>query len=176
MPGEFSPGALLEVLLRHGVRFVVIGGMAALAHGSPFPTEDVDITPDAGADNIDRLSAALRELDARIRVDDTDAQLPFNHDAASLAAATVWNLTTRFGDLDISLAPSGTQGYADLARDATNVPAYGLVVPFASLADIVRSKQAANRLKDQRVLPVLRQILAARFDGTRETDSPGARA
>lgn len=160
---EFDPGALLAVLVDHDVRFVLIGGLAALAHGSPFPTEDVDITPDSDAGNLSRLSAALNELDAKIRSDSLDEDLPFSHDAASLAGITTLNLTTKFGDLDLSLTPSGTRGYRDLVRDARDTDAFGIVVSIASLADVVRSKQAANRPKDQRVLPALREILASRF-------------
>ena len=52
---------------------------------------------------------------------------------------------------------------------------FGLVVPVASLADVIRSKQAANRAKDQRVLPTLREILASRFDRPRLIDSPPGR-
>ena len=75
----------------------------------------------------------------------------------------VWNLVTPHGDLDISFVPNGTTGYPDLANDASDVDAFGLIVPVASLADVIRSKQAANRHKDQRVLPVLREILASRY-------------
>ncbi len=74
---------------------------------------------------------------------------------------------TPHGDLDISFVPNGTTGYADLATDAADVECFGLVVPVASLADVIRSKQAANRPKDQRVLPVLREILASRFSRAR---------
>ena len=70
------------------------------------------------------------------------------------------NLTTNAGDLDLTLEPAGTGGYADLRRDAELVELYGVTVQVASLADVVRSKQAANRPKDQRVLPTLRAILA----------------
>lgn len=164
-PREFTPHSILATLLEHRVRFVLIGGLAAVAHGSPFPTEDVDITPDATTENLERLSAALDELDARIRTEAVDEGLPFTHDADSLAAMATFNLTTRYGDLDVALTPSGTTGYADLVTDARETPAFGLVIPVASLADVVRSKQAANRPKDQRVLPVLREILATRFDG-----------
>jgi len=168
MSREFAPGPLLAVLLRHRVRFVLIGGLAALAHGSPFPTEDVDISPEASAGNLARLSAALTELEGRVRTEGVEGGLPFAHAAASLAAASVWNLETAYGDLDISLIPSGTSGFGDLVRDATDTEAFGLVIAIASLADVVRSKQAANRPKDQRVLPVLREILASRFgDPTR---------
>jgi predicted nucleotidyltransferase len=67
---------------------------------------------------------------------------------------------TDHGDLDISFVPNGTHGYADLVRDATEMEIDGVRVSVASLADIIRSKQAANRDKDLRVLPVLRRILA----------------
>lgn len=159
---RFTPELILEVLMRHEVRFVVIGGLAALAYGSPIPTRDVDVTPESSLDNLARLSAALTELDAQVRFD--DEVLPFSHDAESLAAAGVWDLRTQFGDLDISMVPNGTTGYADLVREAEDVEVMGVVVPVASLADVIRSKQAANRPKDQRVLPVLREILARRHD------------
>jgi hypothetical protein len=132
-------------------------------HGSPFPTEDLDITPEASAANLARLSDALRELKARIRTDAVPEGLPFGHDATSLAAAGVWNLLTRYGPLDISFVPNGTTGYSDLIRDAGTVNVHDIAVPVASLADVIRSKQAANRPKDQRVLPILREILAARY-------------
>jgi hypothetical protein len=69
------------------------------------------------------------------------------------------NLVTRFGDLDLSFRPSGTKGFADLAGNATEMTIGGHPVAVASLEDIIRSKEAANRPKDQRTLPVLRQLL-----------------
>lgn len=156
---EFDGVAILTVLSRHGVDLVVVGGWAAVAHGSPLPTRDVDVVPAADTDNLTRLSDALRELDAKIRNGDEDP-LPFAHDATSLAAATFWNLTTNYGDLDLTFRPSGTQGYPDLRRDAIKVTLRGTPVLLASLADIVRSKEAAGRDKDRRALPVLREMVA----------------
>ena len=161
-PPELDAGRLFGVLAEHQVRYVLIGGFAAIAHGSPFPTEDVDITPDPEAANLGRLSDALRELSARIRTESVPGGLAFEHDASSLIEAKSWNLTTRYGDLDIAFWPDGTAGYADLVRDAGAAEAFGLVIPTASLADVIRSKQAANRPKDQRVLPTLRRLLAER--------------
>jgi hypothetical protein len=86
----------------------------------------------------------------------------FDHDGESLAAAGAWNLMTRYGDLDVSFVPNGTGGYTDLVRGAAETRLAGVVVRVAALEDIVRSKQAANRPKDQRVLPTLREILANR--------------
>lgn len=161
-PPEVDFGKIIGTLLSHDVKFVLIGGLAALAQGSPFPTEDVDVTPERSPENLDKLSAALRALGARIRTHGVEGGLAFDHDGESLAAAGVWSLTTRHGDLDLSFVPNGTDGYADLVRDAQDTEILGVVVSVASLADIIRSKQAANRPKDQRVLPTLREILANR--------------
>ncbi|MBU3751173.1 MAG: hypothetical protein FGM52_12125 [Mycobacterium sp.] len=158
-PRELDLRRLFSVLRRHRVAYVLIGGLAAVIHGSPFPTEDADITPDGDRRNLDRLAAALSELDARIRTEGTPEGVPFACDAAALAGAQTWNLTTDAGDLDIAFGPSGTQGYDDLRRDATEIELYGVTVSVASLSDVVRSKQAANRPKDHRVLPALRELL-----------------
>jgi hypothetical protein len=159
---EFAPEKILAVLATHQVRYLVIGGYAAALLGSPFLTQDVDITPEATRENLARLSAALKDLDAKVRAAEMDEPLPFSHDADSLAAVKVWNLTTRYGDLDISFVPGGTEGYPDLDQDATDEVIDGVAIRLASLADIIRSKQAANRPKDQRVLPTLRELLASR--------------
>jgi hypothetical protein len=144
------------------VRYVLIGGFASIQWGSPFLTQDVDITPDRSLANLDRLSAALTELGALVRTSADVVGLPFAHTGRSLGEAAVWNLTTPHGDLDISFVPNGTDGYPDLVRDAESNVIFGVEVRIASLADIIRSKQAANRPKDQRVLPTLREILASR--------------
>lgn len=156
---DFNGPEILAALHRHGVDFVLIGGFAAAAQGSPIPTSDVDVVPATERDNYARLSAALTELDAKVRAQGADP-LPFSHDADSLAAVQVWNLTTRYGDLGITAKPSGTQGYDDLKRDAIEVHLRGVPVKLASLADIVRSKEAAGRDKDRRALPVLRELVA----------------
>lgn len=156
---DFDGTAILQVLARHQVHFVVIGGWAAVAQGSPIPTRDVDVVPENERANLTRLSGALRELDAKVRNGDEDP-LPFAHDATRLAGSVFWNLTTTFGDLDLHFQPSGTQGYADLRRDAIEVTLRGTPVLLASLADIVRSKEAAGRDKDRRALPILRELVA----------------
>jgi hypothetical protein len=156
---KFEPEAILEILARHQVDCVVVGGIAASLQGSPFPTIDVDITPRVDRANFERLSAALDELAAKVRAEKTEP-LPFSHNADSLMAVSIWNLTTQFGDLDITTTPSGTTGYDDLRRDAVTIKFRNVDVVVASLSDIVRSKGAAGRDKDRRVLPVLRELLA----------------
>ena len=159
---EFRPEKLLEVLARHRVRLVLIGGFAGVIHGSPYVTTDVDVVPDPSATNLRRLSAALDELHARVWTAAEPEGVPFVHDATSLGASRTWNLVTDFGRLDITFEPSGTDGYADVARDAVHLTILGAEVDVASLADVIRSKEAAGREKDRLVLPVLRRLLDER--------------
>jgi hypothetical protein len=150
---------MFACLDRHGVEYVLIGGLAAVLHGSPLPTVDADICPSANPNNLVRLAAALEEIDARIRTADTPDGVRFPHDAAFLSGVALLNLVTRVGDLDVSFTPAGTAGYADLAARATTVEIHGVAVPVAALEDIIRSKEAAGRPKDMRALPTLRQLL-----------------
>jgi hypothetical protein len=166
----FDPDALLGILYRHEVRYVLIGGLAAALRGSATPTFDVDITPAADASNLGRLSAALTELDARIRVDGIPDGLPFSHDAESLAQMTTLNLVTRFGDLDIAFDPAGIPDYPQWEADATLVTVLGVPVHVASLDDIIRSKETADRDKDRLQLPMLRALQQRQH----RTDNPRA--
>jgi len=154
----FDPDALLNVLHRHEVRYVLIGGLAAALRGSATPTFDVDITPATDPSNLGRLSAALTELDARIRVDGIPKGVPFSHDSVSLAQMTTLNLVTRFGDLDIAFDPAGIADYSQWEADATLVTVLGIPVQVASLDDIIQSKETAGRDKDRLQLPMLRAL------------------
>ncbi len=154
-----QPDEIFDCLNRHGVRYVLIGGLASVLHGSPLPTLDADICPSREDDNLARLAAALEELDARIRTPDTADGVGFPRSAAFLAGIDLLNLTTRAGDLDLAFKPAGTSGYADLSVRAVNMVVRHITIPVASLEDVIRSKTAANRPKDHRTLPVLRQLL-----------------
>jgi hypothetical protein len=158
---EFDPRAIFDVLDRHGVRYVLIGGMAAILHGAAHVTTDVDVVPQDAQRNLERLSRALEELKARIRVSGEPQGVPFDHSGELLARVRVWNLRTDKGDLDITFQPSGTHGYDDLHRDAIVMHLRSGDVTVASLADVVRSKEAANRPRDRAVLPGLRALLSS---------------
>jgi hypothetical protein len=156
----FQPEEMLRRLEGQGVRYVVIGGIAATLHGSPLPTRDTDICPARDAANLEALANALRDMGARIRTGDAAEGLPFSCDGAFLGQMKLLNLTTRFGDLDLSFEPSGTAGYEDLSPRAVVYDlGEGLQVAVAALEDIIRSKEAANREKDRQALPTLRLLL-----------------
>ena len=153
--------AFVEVLNRHGVRYVVIGGAAAQFAVAGVVTYDVDFTPATDPANLVRLSGALDELGARIRTAAVPGGLPFAHDGPSLGRAAMWNLQCRHGAFDVTFERSGG-GYDHLAGRARLVTVRGVDIPVADLADVVASKQLANRVKDQRVLPALVRALEER--------------
>jgi hypothetical protein len=154
----YDAAAIIAALQNHRVKFVVIGAVAAIAHGSPLPTEDLDLTPDRAPDNLDALAAALRDLEAKLRTPQGSVKFPI--EANMLAANVVWTLTTRAGDLDLVFEPAGTRGYDDLRRSAVELDlGSGEPVLVAALADVIRSKEAAGRPKDIAQLPALRQTL-----------------
>lgn len=156
----YQPDTMLEVLERHGVLYIVIGGLAAELRGSPYVTRDVEATPARSRDNLGRLSKALQELDAKLRVPDLEYPLEIKLDERTFDQGTTWTFVTKFGYLDIVLLPDGTRGYEDLKRDATTEQLTdALAISVASLADVIRSKEAAGREKDRAVLPILRQVL-----------------
>jgi hypothetical protein len=169
-PPRTDAAGIISVLNRHRVRYVVIGAFAAIAQQAPIaPTRDIDLTPDAAPENLRRLSKALKELDSRIRTDDVQQGLPFDHDAASLGRATTWNLVCPLGEFDLSFRPAGFDaGYAALVKRAHLVAIEDVEVSIADLEDVIRSKEAAGRPKDLRVLPALYRHLAAR----RQRDIP----
>lgn len=150
---------IFACLDRHGVQYVLIGGLAAVLHGSPLPTLDADICPSHRADNLERLAAALDELDARIRTPDAAEGVPFPRDAAFLGGVALLDLVTRAGDLDVAFTPAGTDGFDDLNARGIPMIIRGVTVTVAALEDVIRSKEAAGRPKDRRTLPVLHELL-----------------
>ena len=161
---------IASALAGRGVKFVIIGGWAAEAQGYEmgYKTDDIDFTPDLGAENLDRLSEALYDLDAEIRVN--DQSLPFNHTGESLGKARVWNLVCADGDFDLTFEPSGLDGYRELIKRShlvsVEVDGQRINLPCADLADIIHSKRTADRPKDTQVLPLLEAQLDNRDRAT----------
>jgi hypothetical protein len=160
---RLSPAAIVAAL-NHQVRYVITGAFAAIAQQAPIPaTRDIDFTPDTSQDNLARLPRAVTDLGAKIRTEAVPEGLPFSHDATSLAAAAVWNLICSGGEFHISFHPSGfAGGYAQLEVNARRLRVEEVEVVVADLDDVIRSKEAAGRPKDLRVLPSLYRHLSAR--------------
>lgn len=148
MAAEFRPRSLLEHLARHGVDFVVVGGIAATLHGSERNTFDLDICPAQDGDNLDALGKALIEIDARLR--DIEEGLPFVPDGRALAGIEILTLSTSLGALDILVRPHGSPPYAALRRRATALDLGGdASVLIASIDDLIAMKRESDRPKDR---------------------------
>jgi hypothetical protein len=154
---DLHAAAIASAFNQNGVRYVIIGAFAAIAQQAPIaPTRDIDFTPDETPANVKRLSAALTQLDARLRTESAAEGIPFDHSGASLRRAAMWNLICRYGEFDISFRPSGFEGgYAELIVRARQMLVDGVEVNVADLDDVIRSKEAAGRPKDVQVLPAL---------------------
>jgi hypothetical protein len=153
-----DPERLIKVLAKHHVRFILIGALAARLQGFPRLTADADVTPARDRDNLTRLAAALRELDARVFTEAVPEGLKFDCSAQSLSRAEMWNFITAAGRLDVAFMPSGTAGYEDLIRGALRFQVYGTELAAACLDDIIRSKEAADRPQDRQDIVLMREM------------------
>ena len=158
-PAPLDPERIVTTLARHGVRYVLIGALAARLQGFPRLTAEADITPDRRRDNLAKLSAALVELGARVYTESVPEGLPFDCSVEMLDRADLWNLVTSAGPLDLAFVPAGTEGFDDLARSAVRFEVFGVELLAASLADIVRSKEAADRPQDRQDVVLLRELI-----------------
>jgi len=149
------PLELLAALERENVLYVVIGGFAALVHGSGLPTSGIDITPSLRERNLERLQAALDAISAT----SSDGR-PVSLELEALSAEPVTTLRTSYGDLKLVPVPAGTRGgYDDLRRRATREPlGQGLRPSIAALPDVVRSVAALGREEDANRLARLRRL------------------
>ncbi|HET6998041.1 MAG TPA: hypothetical protein VFI03_05570 [Solirubrobacterales bacterium] len=141
---------LLEPLIRHGVDFVLIGGMAGLAQGSNYPSYDLDIVYSRGQDNIARMVAALKELDVRVR--GAPPELEFVLDERTIENGTNFTFVTPFGDLDVLGDVAGLKGFDELAAAAEEKQIAGFSILVASIDHLIAMKRAANRPKDRNML------------------------
>ena len=139
----------------HKVEYVLIGGLAAVVRGSSAMTNDADIFPAKTPENIERVSAALADLDARLRVESEPDGVSFDPHPSLLMSMATLNLTTRCGDLDLTFRPAALDDYDELVAASDEYELSGHRVRVAALADIIRSKEAAGRAKDHATLPIL---------------------
>jgi hypothetical protein len=144
---EFDPTAILGILIAHEVAFVVVGGVSGNLHGSTTLTQDIDIVYARDRRNLERLAAALRELEATLR--GAPRNLTFKLDTATLRAGMNFTFSTRFGPLDCRGEAAGAFTYDSLVGNAEHYPLGGVTVVTAALDDLIRMKRAAGRIKDR---------------------------
>ncbi len=139
--------ALLRPLIRHGVDFILVGGMAGISHGSSYPSYDLDVVYARDPDNIVRLVDALRDIGVRLR--GAPADLPFLLDAKTIENGSNFTFVTPHGDFDILGHADGMPAYDVLKAEAPLREILGLEVRVASIDHLIAMKRAANRPKDR---------------------------
>ena len=142
-----DPQPLLETLAEHSVKFVIIGGLGAVLHGSPVVTQDVDIAYERTPENLECLAAALADINAKLRGVDPD--LPFEPDARALKSGSNFTFDTDLGELDCLGWPDGINSYAELLENAVPMTLGGHNVLVASIDDLIKMKSAVGRPKDR---------------------------
>jgi hypothetical protein len=154
---------MLRVLTEHDVDFIVVGGVSAVLNGAPTVTFDLDVVHARTPENVARLLAALRELDAVSRLHLPRRLVP---DATHLSSPGHQLLATNAGPLDVLGEIGGRRGYDDLLTSTLEVELpNGRRVRILTLEALIETKQASGRPKDLAVLPLLRATLEERRRG-----------
>jgi hypothetical protein len=136
---------LLQTLSAAGVEYILIGGLAANAHGAIRTTRDVDVVYARPQENLERLETALAPLHPYLR--GAPPGLPFRLDVPTLQAGLNFTLSTDFGELDLLGEVAGGR-YEDLVPDSEWLDLFGVRCRCLTLQALIRVKRAAGRPKD----------------------------
>ena len=156
---ELDIQGLIERLAEAAVDYIVIGGVAVGFHGYVRATKDLDVVPAPDRQNLERLGALLRELDAELDgAGDFDAdELPDPLDPETLAQGGNWVLRTRLGRFDV-MQWLGERGlWETLSPGAVEVDLDGVSVKIVGYEDLIALKRQAGRPSDLDDLERLRQ-------------------
>lgn len=153
-------GGIVALLADAGVEVLLVGGLAAQAHGSARLTQDVDVVYRRTPENVRRLAAVLEPYAPYLR--GAPPGLPFRFDPATIERGLNFTLTTRLGDVDLLGEIVGGGGYDQLAPHSTKLEVFGRQVLVLDLPALIRTKRAAGRPKDLEAIAELEALLAER--------------
>jgi len=146
----------VPALIHGGAEFIVIGGVAAIIHGSARATFDVDLLYLRDEQNIQRLANSLAPYNPYLR--EAPPGLPFAWDAKTIRHGLNFTLTTDLGDIDL-LGDVGGETYQTLLPHSFEVEAFGVHFKCIDLPTLIRIKEAAGRRKDLEAIAELRVLL-----------------
>jgi hypothetical protein len=147
---------LLRVLHEAGVQFILVGGMAAIAHGAARVTYDLDIVYRRSPENLQRLADALRPLRPRLRGAPDD--VPFLWDEETLAGGSNFTLSTTMGDIDVLGYITGGGEYQELTANTIPIEVEGVPCLCLDLNTLIHVKKAAARKKDREAIEELEAL------------------
>lgn len=149
--------ALLRTLSERRVEFILVGGVAAVAHGSAKLTQDVDVVYRRTEGNISRLVAAIADKEPYLR--GAPPGLPFQWDEETIRRGLNFTLTTKLGDLDLLGEITGGGTYEDLLPHTIVIRAFGVECRCLDLPHLIHVKRAAGRPRDLDAVAELEAIL-----------------
>jgi len=149
-------GEVLEGLLEAGVDFILVGGLAAVIQGAPVATMDVDIVHSQSPENIARLLAFLKSVDAVYRRLDDKLIEPKERDLSGKGHVL---LTTRIGPLDVLAVIEGGRSYEDLLEHTVEIDFRSHTLRVLDLKTLIELKKNSTDPKDRHRLPVLKETL-----------------
>lgn len=155
--------AVLRALADAGVRFIIVGGAAATAHGSARLTQDLDVVYRRDAENLRRLAGALEPHEPYLR--GVQPGLPFALDEDTLARGLNFTLVSKLGDLDLLGEIVGGGGFDDLIEDSIEIELFGVRCHCLGLRKLIEVKRAAGRPKDLESLAELEELLSRTPNG-----------
>lgn len=149
--------ALIQRLAESKVEFIIVGGVAAAAHGAPRTTLDLDVVYRRTPENLRRLTAALTDLEPYLR--GAPAGLPFRLDSRMLANGLNFTLRTKLGDLDLLGEITAGGGYDLLLDKTVEMTLFGHQCRCIALTELIRVKRAVGRPKDNEAIAELEKLL-----------------
>jgi hypothetical protein len=155
-PTSASLSEVLEGLLKAGVEFILVGGLAAVIQGAPLTTMDVDIVHNKSPENVARLLAFLKSVDAFYRRLDGKRIEPKQSDLSGKGHAL---FTTRLGPLDVLAVIEGGRSYGDLLDHTVEIEFRGYTLRVLDLKTLIQLKRGSTDPKDKQRLPVLIETL-----------------
>ena len=153
---------IVKALAEHDVDFVIVGGVAAILHGSSYSTTDFDIFYSREATNIEALINALSQFHPRLRGKNIPDNLPFRFDAETLLRGLNFTFATDKGDVDLLGEIQGLGGYAEVSKKSDRIEIFGTTCRVLSLEDLIQAKKAAARDKDLILVKELQALLELR--------------
>jgi len=148
--------SILDLLTRHGVEFMVVGGVCGALHGAPIATFDLDVVHSRKPENVARLMKALDELRARSRVHPEQDLKPRR---THLESPGHQLLMTDAGPLDLLGTVGKGRGYEDLVKHCVEMQVGSMHVKVLDLDTLIELKEETGAEKDRAVLPILRRTL-----------------
>ena len=153
-----------------GIRFVLVGGMALIAHGGNDVTQDVDISPAPEKENRDALAAFLRTKHARPLGFPPSTSFTVQPEHLEQGRLRFLNLKTDLGAIDVLPLPDGVDSFEGLWKRAVEIDLGGFVVRIASLEDLAAMKRASGRPKDLSHLRLIESLIRLRNENRDETN------